>query len=123
MEVKNDLSKKFDKGTIWIHWLTAILILALSPMGKYMSGLEPADKINLVKPHAILGIVVLVLTIFRTWFFFKKPRPEDLKTGAKFNDKLAVGIHHIFYFLLFGIVVFDLAMIGVSDQSIGYNFQ
>ncbi len=109
MVVKNDLTKKFDKGTIWIHWLTAILILALFPMGKYMSGLEPADKMDLVKPHAILGIIVLVLTIIRTYFFFKRSRPADLKTGSKFNDKLAVWIHNIFYFLLFGIAVSGLA--------------
>jgi len=109
MEVKNDLTKKFDKGTIWIHWLTAILILALFPMGKYMSGLEPVDKMSFVKIHAILGIIVFVLTLFRTWFFFKKPRPEDLKTGTKFNDKLAVWIHNIFYFLLFGIAISGLA--------------
>jgi len=109
MEVKNDLSKKFDKGTIWIHWLTAVLILALFPMGKYMSGLEPEDKMNLIKIHAILGIVIFILTIIRTYFFFKKPRPEDLKTGSKFNDKLAVWIHNIFYLLLFGIAISGLA--------------
>lgn len=108
-EIKNDLTKKFSKGTIWIHWLTAILILTLFPIGKYMSGLEPADKMGLVKIHAILGIVVFILTIIRTYFFFKKPRPEDLKTGSKFNDKLAVWIHNIFYFLLFGLAISGLA--------------
>lgn len=105
----NDLTKKFNKGTIWIHWLTAILILTLFPMGKYMSGLESGDKMNLIKIHAILGIVIFILTIIRTYFFFKKPRPEDLKTGSKFNDKLAVWIHNIFYFLLFGIAISGLA--------------
>ena len=112
--VKNDLTKTFDKGTIWIHWLTAILILTLFPMGKYMSGLEPAEKMNLIKIHAILGIVVFLLTMFRAWFFFKKTRPEDLKTGSKFNDKLAVWIHNIFYFLLFGI-----ALSGLTTMIIG----
>ena len=108
-EIKNNLTKKFSKGTIWMHWLTAILILTLFPMGKYMSGLEPADKMNLIKIHVILGIVILILTIIRTYYFFNKPRPEDLKTGSKFNDKLAVWIHNVFYFLLYGLAISGLA--------------
>ena len=113
-QVQNDLTKKFSKGTIWIHWLTAILILTLFPLGKYMEGLEPADKMDLIKIHALLGIVVLVLTLIRSYLFFKSPRPDDLKTGSKFNDKLAVWIHNIFYFLLIGISVSGLATMGLG---------
>ncbi len=74
-----------------------------------MEGLELSEKMGLVKVHAILGIIVLILTIFRTISFFKHKRPADLKTGSKFNDKLAVWIHNIFYFLLFGIAISGLA--------------
>ena len=107
--IKNDLTQKFNKGTIWIHWLTAALILTLFPMGKYMSGLDSIDKMSLIKAHAVLGIIVFVLTIIRTYYFFKKERPEDLKTGSTFNDKIAVWIHNIFYFLLFGLGISGLA--------------
>lgn len=103
--MKNDLTKKFSKTTRVTHGLTAFLILALFPLGKYMEGLEVFEKMGLIKIHAILGIIVFVLTIFRTFSFFKAERPADIKTGSKFNDKLAVWIHNIFYFLLFGIAV------------------
>lgn len=108
--IKNDLTQKFSKETVVIHWLTAILILALFPLGKFMEGLEPAEKMGLIKVHAALGIVVFLLTIFRTYLFFKKPRPEDLKTGSKIFDKLAVWIHNIFYFILFGIAISGIAV-------------
>ena len=107
--MQNDLSKKFSKTIRITHGLTALLIVALFPMGKYMAGLEIFEKMGLVKIHAILGILVLILTVFRTISFFKSERPADLKTGSKFNDKLAVWIHNIFYFMLFGIVVSGLA--------------
>ena len=113
-KVQNDLSQKFSKGTIWIHWLTAALILTLFPLGKYMEGLETADKMGLIKVHAILGVIVLILTLFRTYLFFKSPRPADLKTGSALNDKLAVWIHNIFYFLLIGIAVSGLATMGLG---------
>lgn len=103
--IQNDLTQKYSKGTITIHWLSAILILTLFPLGKYMSGIEPTEKMGLIKIHAFLGMLVLVLTVIRSWLFFKAPRPADLKTGSKFNDKLAVWIHNAFYFLLFGIAI------------------
>lgn len=112
--VHNDLSEKYNKGTILIHWLTALLILTLFPLGKYMSGLEPAEKSALIKVHALLGMLVFILTMVRSWLFFKKKRPKDLETGSKFNDKLAVWIHNIFYFLLFAI-----ALSGIATMALG----
>ena len=103
--IKNDLTQKFSRGTITIHCLSALLIITLFPMGKYMADLEPADKMDLIKVHALLGIIVFILTLIRSWLFFKSPRPADLKTGSKFNDKLAVWIHNAFYFLLIGISI------------------
>ncbi len=108
-KIQNDLSKKFSKGTIAIHWLTALLILILFPLGKYMTGLEPAEKMGLIKIHAVFGIIIFILTIIRSWLFFKAPRPADLKTDSKINDKLAVWIHNAFYFLLFGIAISGIA--------------
>lgn len=105
----NDLTKKYSKTTILTHWLSAILILALFPLGKYMSGLEPEAKMGLIKLHAALGIIILLLTSIRLFSFFKHKRPEDLKTGSKINDKLTVWIHNIFYFLLIGIYVSGIA--------------
>ncbi len=107
----NDLTKKFSKPTIVVHWLSAIIIITLFPLGKYMEGLDAIDKMGLVKLHAFLGVVILVLTLYRTFLFFKHERPEDLKTGSKFNDKLAVWIHNAFYFLLIFIGISGLAVL------------
>lgn len=109
-KIRNNLNQKYSKGTIVIHWITALLIIALFPLGKYMSGLEPSEKMGLLKIHAIFGTVIFFLTLLRSYFFFKSQRPDDLKTGSKFNDRLAVWIHNIFYFLLIGI---SLAGFGV----------
>ena len=113
----NDLTQKYSKGTIIIHWVSAILILTLFPLGKYMAGIEPAEKMGLIQIHAFLGIVVLGLTIIRSWLFFKASRPADLKTGSKFNDKLAVWIHNAFYVLLFGIALSGIATMVLGGYS------
>lgn len=106
---KNDLSKKFGKGTVAIHWVTAILILILIPMGKYMSEMDITAKINLIRTHVLLGAIVFVLTTVRSVLFFKAERPPHIKTGSVLNDKLYIWIHNAFYFVLFGISVSGIA--------------
>ncbi|WP_350284350.1 cytochrome b/b6 domain-containing protein [uncultured Croceitalea sp.] len=110
VKTQNNLNEKYSKGTILIHWITALLILALFPLGKYMSSLEASEKMGLLKIHAALGAVVFFLTVLRSYFFFKSKRPDDLKTGSKLNDKLAVWIHNLFYFLLIGIALAGFAV-------------
>lgn len=97
---KKVLNQKYGKPVIAIHWVSALLILVLFPLGKYMSGLDPIEKLSLVRLHALLGAVVVLLTIVRSILFFTAQRPEHLNTGSVFNDKLAVAIHRSFYFLL-----------------------
>lgn len=109
-KIHNDLNQKYSKEIIAIHWITTLLIITLFPLGKYMSGLEPSEKMGLLKIHAALGAVVFFLTLLRSYFFFKSKRPDDLKTGSKFNDKLAIWIHNIFYFLLIGISLAGFAV-------------
>ena len=101
MSTKNDLSLKYSKGTIYIHWISVILILILFPLGKYIAGLEYEDKLFPLRVHAILGIFLFVLTIVRVYFYFNYPKPPHIKTGSNFNDKLIVWIENSFYYLIF----------------------
>ena len=124
--MENNLTQKYSKGTIAIHWITTLLILILFPLGKYMEGLQPEEKMGLIKIHVILGVLVLILTIVRSWLFFKKKRPNDLKTASKFNDKLAIWIHNIFYFILFAIAFSGTATMilgGYGDALQSNNFE
>ncbi len=107
--VNNDLTQKYSKTSIVIHWLTAVLILTLYPLGKYMEDVLPSEKLGLIKIHAVLGTIVFLVTLFRSYLFFKSKRPEDLKTGSKINDKVAVWIHNTFYFFLILISILGLA--------------
>lgn len=97
---KNDLPQKYGKDVIAIHWISAFLILVLFPLGKYMAGLEPEEKMGLIKIHGILGVLVFTLTVVRGVLFFTSKRPQRLNTGSKFNDLLAIRIHQSFYVLL-----------------------
>ncbi|MCF2875750.1 MULTISPECIES: cytochrome b [unclassified Tenacibaculum] len=113
----NDLDSKYSKSTIVIHWFTSILILTLFPLGKFMEGIPVSEKILMIKLHVILGIIVFILTLIRSYLFFTSKRPESLKTGSKWNDKLAEWIHNAFYFLLMGISISGITTMFIGGYS------
>ena len=118
MEKLNDLTQKYPKGTIIIHWITALLILILFPLGKYVEELEGNAKILPLRIHAVLGLLILILTIIRVYFYYRKPYPEHVKTGNYINDKIVIWVNRIFYFLLFAISISGIlvmAVIGYGD--------
>lgn len=99
--IKNNLSEKYSKGTIIIHWLSFVLILALIPVGFIMSNMEnDGTKLILLRVHIIAGVLVFILTLFRVWFFFKHKRPSKLQTGSWLHDKLIIWLENSFYFIL-----------------------
>ena len=59
--VKNDLNDKYSKGIIIIHWLSALLIISIFILGLSMDGLNVNNKIELLKPHAVLGLLLFIL--------------------------------------------------------------
>jgi len=115
--IKNDLNQKYSKVTIATHWLTALMILILFPLGKYMEGIEPSEKMGLIMIHIALGIIVFALTIIRTLSFFKHRRPTNIETGSKLNNKLIIWVHNIFYFLLFGLSISGLVTMFIGGYS------
>ena len=100
-KVQNDLSVKYSLATRVTHWLTALGIFALIPLGIKMHEMEVStDKLALYKTHNIIGFIILLLTLYRVYLYFKHERPPHLKTGSKWNDRLIVWIHNTFYFVI-----------------------
>ena len=115
------IKSKYNKGTIAIHWISAILILALFPLGKYMAGIPVIEKITLIRIHSAFGFLVFILTIIRSILFFTSKRPEHLSTGSKVNDLLAIIVQRSFYFLLLAIGISGSAIMiygGYADALI-----
>ncbi|MEN8139251.1 MAG: cytochrome b/b6 domain-containing protein [Bacteroidota bacterium] len=116
-EINNDLTKKFHKGTIWMHWLTAIFIGILVLSSLKIAGFEALERSLMIKLHLFFGSFIFIFTIVRTYLFFKKEQPENIKTGSKFVDKLVVWNHNLFYLFLVGISIMGIIVV-VDGQYI-----
>jgi cytochrome b561 len=110
-QVQNDLTKKYSLTTRITHWLTVLGVFALIPLGIKMHEMEvSAEKLWLFQIHTMIGIFILLLTLFRAYLYFKHDRPPHLKTGNNFNNKLIVWIHNAFYFVVILMTTSGLAI-------------
>lgn len=105
---------------VLIHWLTAITIIALLGIGKFMVSLDEADtlRFTLTQSHKTFGILVLALSVLRVaWRLSHKAPPHP--AGAPTWEKLAASLSHLaFYGLIFVLPLSGWAMVSVSSLNI-----
>ena len=102
---------RYGPMAITIHWLTAILILALFATGLLAAGQpDPAAKLALVRFHVPLGSAVLLLTLLRiVWWWMMDRRPALPAGQPDWQKFVAHGVHIALY-----LVVLLLAASGIA---------
>jgi cytochrome b561 len=129
-----NVSNRYTKTAIVLHWLIAIAILAMFALGWYMSELpkegpkqmgfdlfdlgiytwqlseEATLRTFYFNLHKSIGVTLLALVIFRLlWRITHKP-PALLNSYSAFERKLATGAHHLLYLLMVVLPVSGLLM-------------
>ncbi|MGJ1421097.1 cytochrome b/b6 domain-containing protein [Sphingobacterium spiritivorum] len=114
--IKNNLSEKYSKGTILIHWLCFLLIVLLIPTGFIMGDMDRGiAKLNLLKVHLFVGILVFALTLLRIWYFFYQKRPSTLETGNFLHNNLVIWIENSFYIILILLCITGLVTVSMGN--------
>ncbi|WP_020183136.1 cytochrome b [Methylotenera sp. 1P/1] len=144
-----NVSNRYTKTAIVLHWLIAIAIFAMFALGWYMSELpkegpkqmgfdlfdlgiytwqlseEATLRTFYFNLHKSVGVTLLALVIFRLlWRITHKP-PALLSSYSAFERKLATGAHHLLYLLMVVLPVSGLLMTLYSKYGLkwfGLNF-
>ena len=99
MRLRNE-ADRWGAPSLVLHWLTALLILALAGLGLWMTDLPPSlFKLKVYALHKSLGITVLALTVLRLAWLFPGRRPAALP-GPRWQRRAALGSHVALYALL-----------------------
>ncbi|MFH2210692.1 MAG: cytochrome b [Pseudomonadota bacterium] len=95
---------RYTHTAIALHWLTALLIVALFPLGVYMADLVLSPlKLKLISYHKWLGVTVFLLLLLRlAWRLGHKPPPLP-DSMPLWQRHAANGLHLVLYLLLFAI--------------------
>lgn len=89
-----------------LHWLMAILVLGLIPVGLWMTargeaGLWDALTNTLYGSHKAIGFVVLLLMLVRVGMKVFMRAPAYPSSVSPRLQRAAKGLHHLMYVLLF----------------------
>ena len=100
--------KTFSKTQIYLHWIVVVLVAfqflfgdGISKLWKdRMDGLIPNEPS--INPHAIVGILILVLVAWRLWLRFSHGVPALPESKSAIAGMISKTTHILFYVLLIG---------------------
>ena len=94
---------RYGSVTKTFHWLTALLILTLIPLGIYANGLpydtseQLAQKAWLFSMHKTLGVTVFLVALARIAWALSQTKPAGLHPERKVESWLAETVHWLLY--------------------------
>src|SRR5690606_28206959 len=103
---------RYGAVAVSIHWISAILILAL--LGSGFQAANAPDSIAkgaFLRAHIPMAIAILLLTLFRIvwwWLFDRKPLP--VQGSPAWQEWLARAVHVAFYIVILGMVASGVGM-------------
>jgi len=94
---------RFGSVAKGLHWLTALLIITMIPLGvvaqywPYETSDQLATKATLFSLHKTLGLVTFAVALARILWAIVQPRPALLPTGSKLQSFAAEAVHWSLY--------------------------
>lgn len=103
-------NKRYHPLQVTLHWLVVLLVIAAFVIGKSMSG-QPNDaaKLTPLALHMAVGIITLLIIVYRFVMRQQLPKPEHVTAGNPLFDWVGKAVHYVLYLL-----VFLMAVSGVS---------
>lgn len=105
----------YSKGAQIMHWLSALLIIILWPLGMVMTRMEEGSgQKQLYKVHIAIGLLVLLIALLRIVWRVVNQSP-NAPTGLSSVQVRTYKIAHIFqYIILLSLTLSGLGMILVA---------
>ena len=97
-------TERYTRTAIALHWLIALLIFGIFPLGLYMADLPLSPrKLQLYSYHKWAGITVLLLAVLRMLWRLRHRPPALIAGMPRWQRIVAHGAHHALYLLLLAV--------------------
>lgn len=110
---------RYGTVAVAIHWLSAALVLGLLVSGFRAAGMvDPVAKGGLLKVHAVVGGMVLILTLARiAWWAVADRRPAEPAGTPRLQGRAARAVHLLFYVVLIGMAASGIGLLVLSGAA------
>lgn len=112
-------TSKYGSVAVTIHWLSAIAIVAMLGSGfRAASMTDSAAKETILMFHVPLGVTILLLTLFRVfWWLRVEQKPSPVEGDPAWQTMAAKTIHVLFYVVILGMAVSGIGMMALSGAG------
>lgn len=113
------VSRAYCLPLIILHWLTAICVFILIPVGIALDKVpEGPLQDRLFNGHRSFGILVLVLAVLRVMMRRMHGTPAPASVLSDFERKASTAVHHLLYVLLFLTPIIGWAMVSAYGAEV-----
>ena len=110
-----DTTTQYNRLTQIIHWVSALLILSMIPLGLVMHNLpDGTPKQFMYNVHVAIGLIVIAVTVWRLVWLALHRWPDPLPGLSTVRLKFLTGTHVFLYVALVVMLVSGVAMILTS---------
>lgn len=102
--------------SITLHWVTALVIFGMYPLGLYIDSLSYYDPLYRTVPnwHKSIGILLAGVVVLRVIWLFSHPKPISIASHSA-TIKRVTHIAHAALYLLLIVVLLSGYMISTAD--------
>ena len=111
--------ERYGTVAVTIHWLSAVLILALLGSGfQAANAADAAIKAGFLRFHIPVAILVLLLTVLRiVWWWRFDQKPLAVAGSPRWQERIARCVHVTFYVVILGMVASGIGMMVLSGAA------
>ncbi|WP_288843067.1 cytochrome b [uncultured Deefgea sp.] len=119
--MKHSTPTRYDHGQIALHWLMALLIVAAFILAWIFADMPLSpDKFKMINWHKWTGITVLGLFFVRFGYKLIRGTPLVDPHLPAVQRKLAIGVHHLLYLLMFALPLVGWLMSSAKGFPVVY---
>lgn len=106
--------------SIVIHWISALVLIALFALGLWMVDLTYYDEWYRTAPyiHKSMGVLLLGLTLVRLVWYYSNQRPKLLESYSDIEKTAAKWAHGLMYLFMFLVMISGYFISTADGRSI-----
>jgi cytochrome b561 len=105
---------RYGSVAIAFHWVSALVIIGLLISGTVAAGAPAVTKQSILPIHAVMGSLVLLLTLARlAWWAWADKHPSAA-TGPRLQQLAAKAVHGLLYVAVLVLGISGIATIALS---------
>lgn len=121
MATWRNTAQSYGWVSIALHWLVALAVLSLFPLGLWMTSLTYYDPWYTKAPeiHKSVGIVLILVLLLRLVWRLWSPAPSPLPSISARERRIAGAVHKLLYVLLLAVMLSGYLISTADGRPIG----